>query len=119
VCGIAGTLDLRPGLGSAEELVSRMTDEIAHRGPDGAGMFVLPPVVLGNRRLSILDLSPTAHQPMGSEDGDVWLTYNGRSTTTRSLRRTFERAAIASAAPGTPTFSSTPTSNGDPTAWRG
>jgi asparagine synthase (glutamine-hydrolysing) len=54
-----------------------MTDEMAHRGPDGAGMLVLPPVVLGNRRLSILDLSPAAHQPMGSEDGDVWLTYNG------------------------------------------
>jgi asparagine synthase (glutamine-hydrolysing) len=77
MCGIAGTLDLRPGLKSAEELVARMTDEIAHRGPDGAGMFVLPPVALGNRRLSILDLSTAAHQPMGSEDGDVWLTYNG------------------------------------------
>jgi asparagine synthase (glutamine-hydrolysing) len=77
VCGIAGTLDLRPGLASAEELVARMTDEMAHRGPDGAGMLVLPPVVLGNRRLSILDLSTAAHQPMGSEDGDLWLTYNG------------------------------------------
>jgi asparagine synthase (glutamine-hydrolysing) len=54
-----------------------MADEMAHRGPDGAGLFVLPPVVLGNRRLSILDLSPAGHQPMGSEDGDVWLTYNG------------------------------------------
>jgi asparagine synthase (glutamine-hydrolysing) len=54
-----------------------MTDEIAHRGPDGAGMFVLPPVVLGNRRLSILDLSTAADQPMGTVDGDMWLTYNG------------------------------------------
>jgi asparagine synthase (glutamine-hydrolysing) len=77
VCGIAGTVDLRPGLGSAEELVDRMTDEMAHRGPDAAGMFVLPPVVLGNRRLAILDLSPAAHQPMGSDAGNVWLTYNG------------------------------------------
>ena len=54
-----------------------MTDAMAHRGPDGAGMVVFPRVVLGNRRLSILDLSSAAHQPMGSEGGDVWLTYNG------------------------------------------
>jgi asparagine synthase (glutamine-hydrolysing) len=77
MCGIAGTLDLRPGLGSAEALVAPMTDVLAHRGPDDAGMFVEPPVVLGNRRLAILDLSFAGHQPMGSEDGRVWLTYNG------------------------------------------
>jgi len=77
VCGIAGTLDLQPGLGSAEELAAGMTDALAHRGPDDAGLFVDPPVVLGNRRLSILDLSAAGHQPMGSEDGNVWLTYNG------------------------------------------
>jgi asparagine synthase (glutamine-hydrolysing) len=77
VCGIAGTLDLRPGLGSAEELAAGMTDALAHRGPDDAGLFVEPPVVLGNRRLSILDLSVAGHQPMESEDGRLWLTYNG------------------------------------------
>ena len=77
MCGVAGTLDLRVALGSAEELVSRMTDTLAHRGPDGAGMVVMPPAALGNRRLSILDLSSAGHQPMGSEDDDVWLTYNG------------------------------------------
>ena len=54
-----------------------MTDELAHRGPDDAGLLVDPPVVLGHRRLSILDLSRAGHQPMGSEDGSVWLTYNG------------------------------------------
>jgi asparagine synthase (glutamine-hydrolysing) len=77
MCGIAGTVDLHPGIGSAEELVARMTDLLAHRGPDDAGLFVDPPVVLGNRRLSILDLSSAGHQPMGSEDGHVWVTYNG------------------------------------------
>ena len=54
-----------------------MTDALAHRGPDDAGLFVEPPVVLGNRRLSILDLSAGGHQPMGSEDERVWVTYNG------------------------------------------
>ena len=77
MCGIAGILDLRQGLAPAEELASRMTDVLAHRGPDDAGLLVDPPVVLGNRRLSILDLSSAGHQPMGSEDGRFWLTYNG------------------------------------------
>ena len=54
-----------------------MTDVLAHRGPDDAGLFVDPPVVLGNRRLSILDLSSAGHQPMASEDGRFWITYNG------------------------------------------
>jgi asparagine synthase (glutamine-hydrolysing) len=87
VCGIAGTLDLRAGLRSAEALVARMTDELAHRGPDAAGMVVAPPVVLGNRRLSILDLSPAGHQPMGSGDGGVWLTYNGEIYNYKELAR--------------------------------
>ena len=77
MCGIAGTLDLQPGLEAAEDLAARMTDMLAHRGPDGAGLLVDPPVVLGNRRLSILDLSSAGHQPMASEDGRFWITYNG------------------------------------------
>ena len=77
VCGIAGTLDLEPLPVSGESLVAEMTDALRHRGPDDAGLLVDPPVVLGNRRLSILDLSPAGHQPMGTEDGRLWLTYNG------------------------------------------
>jgi len=77
VCGIAGSLDLVAGLDSAEDLVARMTDAVAHRGPDDAGMLVDLPVVLGHRRLSILDLSSAGHQPMPSDDGRLWITYNG------------------------------------------
>jgi asparagine synthase (glutamine-hydrolysing) len=87
MCGIAGTLDLGPGLPSAEDLVGRMTDHLVHRGPNGAGMLVLPPVVLGNRRLSILDLSSAADQPMASEDGRFWLTYNGEIYNYKELAR--------------------------------
>jgi asparagine synthetase B (glutamine-hydrolysing) len=61
---LAGTLDLRPELGSAEELLVRMTDLLAHRGADDAGV-------------SILDLSSAGHQLMGTEDSRVWITYNG------------------------------------------
>jgi asparagine synthase (glutamine-hydrolysing) len=77
VCGIAGTLDLSPGLPPAERLVVTMTDALSHRGPDDAGLLVDAPVVLGHRRLSILDLSPAGHQPMATDDGELWITFNG------------------------------------------
>ncbi len=77
MCGIAGTFELEPGSVPDEALAGRMTDALAHRGPDDAGLLVDAPVVLGNRRLSILDLSPAGHQPMSTEDGALWITYNG------------------------------------------
>ncbi len=77
MCGIAGSFDLIGGREPETELVSQMTDALAHRGPDDAGMLVAPPVVLGHRRLSILDLSSGGHQPMSSPDGRYWITFNG------------------------------------------
>ena len=77
MCGIAGTLDLLEGLESAEELVGSMTDRLRHRGPDDAGLLVDGPVVLGHRRLSIIDLSPAGHQPMPNHDASAWISYNG------------------------------------------
>ena len=77
MCGIAGTFELEPGSVPDEALVGRMTDALAHRGPDDAGLLVDAPVVLGNRRLAILDLSPAGHQPMTTQDGGLWITYNG------------------------------------------
>ena len=76
MCGIAGSLDLRDGR-SDEEMVARMTDLIAHRGPDDAGLLVDAPATLGHRRLSIIDLSPGGHQPMPDAAGRRWLTFNG------------------------------------------
>jgi asparagine synthase (glutamine-hydrolysing) len=77
MCGIAGTLDLQAGLAPAEPLVARMARVLAHRGPDDEGLHVEPPVVLGHRRLAILDLSPAGHQPMASPGERFWITYNG------------------------------------------
>jgi asparagine synthase (glutamine-hydrolysing) len=77
MCGIAGTFELEPGSAPDETLVGRMTDALAHRGPDDAGLLVDAPVLLGNRRLAILDLSPAGHQPMPTADGALWITYNG------------------------------------------
>src|SRR5207302_151971 len=58
-------------------LIERMTDVIAHRGPDGAGKHLTGPVGLGHRRLSIIDLRPNGAQPMCNEDRTVWITFNG------------------------------------------
>ena len=65
MCGIAGQL-ARDDVGDAG-LVRRMTDAIAHRGPDGSGQWQDGPCVLGHRRLAIIDLSEAASQPMLNE----------------------------------------------------
>ena len=73
MCGIAGHVNF--GSGRADvALVHQMTDALAHRGPDGDGIFVSrdQKVVLGHRRLAILDLSKTGQQPMESPDGVRW-----------------------------------------------
>lgn len=81
ICGTAGFVD--------EILLERMTTIIAHRGPDDAGMFISQEgrVGLGNRRLSIIDLSAAGHMPMCNEDGNVWITYNGEIFNFQQLRR--------------------------------
>jgi asparagine synthase (glutamine-hydrolysing) len=84
VIGYFGSFDL--------ELLQRGLREIAHRGPDDAGMFSTRDsrVALGHARLSILDLSPLGHQPMLSEDGKVALTFNGEIYNFRELREELE-----------------------------
>lgn len=72
MCGIAGYI----GNGN-KEILERMIDTLKHRGPDDRGVFVRKDVGLAHSRLSILDLSPSGHQPMSNEDETVWLTFNG------------------------------------------
>jgi asparagine synthase (glutamine-hydrolysing) len=90
MCGIAGVLN-HDGAPVRLNLLERMTDAIAHRGPDDEGHYVDGPVGLGNRRLAIIDLSPDGHQPMSTEDGQVVLTYNGEVYNFRELRAELER----------------------------
>lgn len=77
MCGIAGKFYLDGQQPVDPDLIQRMMDAVAHRGPDGEGQYVTGPVGLGHRRLSIIDLSPAGKQPMSNEDGTVWVTYNG------------------------------------------
>ena len=86
MCGICGKLDLA-GTPVPESLLEKMCGTIAHRGPDDHGILVDPPVGLGHQRLSIIDLSPSGHQPMSNEDGTVWLVYNGEIYDFEDLRR--------------------------------
>jgi len=67
-----------------------MTDAIRHRGPDDSGIALLGPAALGQRRLSIIDLSPTGHQPMQTADGRFTLVYNGELYNFPELRRVLE-----------------------------
>jgi asparagine synthase (glutamine-hydrolysing) len=76
MCGIAGIFH-RDGRPAASRAIKAMTDIIAHRGPDGEGQYCEGPIGLGHRRLSIIDLSDAARQPMETPDGRFIITYNG------------------------------------------
>lgn len=77
MCGIAGKVNLDGQTPVEPELIQRMTNVIAHRGPDGVGQHLSGPVGLGHRRLAIIDLRPTGAQPMSNEDQSVWIVFNG------------------------------------------
>lgn len=76
MCGIAGFYHFDRPREASSEVIKRMTDAIAYRGPDGEGFFVKQNLALGHRRLSIIDLS-TGQQPMFSDDNKIVLIFNG------------------------------------------
>ncbi len=77
MCGISGFLSRDPDAPGDVEVVRRMNDAIAHRGPDAEGVWSHGPCALGHRRLSIIDLSPDGRQPMLNEDETVGVVVNG------------------------------------------
>lgn len=89
MCGIAGILHL-DGQPASPVLLRRMTDAVAHRGPDGEGFYTDGSVGLGHRRLAIIDLSPAGHQPMITSDKNHALTYNGEIYNFQELRAELE-----------------------------
>lgn len=84
MCGIAGIIG-RPD----KSAIERMTQVLAHRGPDDGNTLVLNEdhVALGHRRLSILDLSAAGRQPMSNEQGNVWITFNGEIYNYQEIRQ--------------------------------
>jgi asparagine synthase (glutamine-hydrolysing) len=85
MCGICGYLS-REGPAKAEG-VRAMAGALAHRGPDGEGLHLEGPLALGHRRLSIIDLTEAASEPMANEDGSLWLVFNGEIYNFREIRR--------------------------------
>lgn len=76
MCGITGVYNLDKKPVSAG-LLKVMTDVIAHRGPDGEGVFIDENIGLGHRRLAILDVNPRSNQPMPSKNNDWVIVFNG------------------------------------------
>ena len=83
MCGIAGYISTNKAIDKS--LLEGITDVIAHRGPDAAGYFTDHHVALGHRRLSILDLSDAANQPMESACGNYVIVFNGEVYNYREL----------------------------------
>jgi asparagine synthase (glutamine-hydrolysing) len=85
MCGVCGIVRSDGAGPDDERLVEMMCDELRHRGPDDHGMFAAPGVVLGHRRLSIIDLD-TGAQPMSINDGALTIVFNGEIYNYRELR---------------------------------
>lgn len=89
MCGISGVLGSLPASDLAS-VAGRMASRLAHRGPDGQGVWSADGVALSHRRLAIID--PAAgHEPLSNEDGTVWITFNGEIYNFKSLREELQR----------------------------
>lgn len=94
MCGIVGAMTFDGAdFTVSEDYIVSMRDAMAHRGPDGAGVWISPDrrVGLGHRRLSIIDLSPSAGQPMCNEDASLWVSFNGEIYNHAEIRRELEQ----------------------------
>jgi len=89
MCGIYGVLELRQGRQPDERLLDRMGQMMIHRGPDDQGHHFGNGAAIGMRRLSIIDLGG-GHQPIGNEDGTVWVVCNGEIYNFKELRAGLE-----------------------------
>ena len=84
MCGIAGELSFDAPVDP--HVLRRMTDALVHRGPDDEGLFCEGRIGLGHRRLSIIDLSPSGHQPMWTADRSLAIVFNGEVYNYREIR---------------------------------
>jgi asparagine synthase (glutamine-hydrolysing) len=92
MCGICGILAFNDNFACDERVTVAMRDTMTHRGPDDAGVWCSPSghATLGHRRLSIVDVSHSGHQPMSNEDGSVWIAFNGEIYNHEELRSELE-----------------------------
>ena len=93
MCGIVG-IWRHDGGEPDRSAIGLMLAPIAHRGPDGEGVWQDGRVAFGHRRLSIIDLTEASSQPMRTPDGTGVLVYNGEIYNHRELRRDLEREGV-------------------------
>lgn len=94
MCGIAGIFHNNNEKRIDEDMLVRMRDIMAHRGPDGFGIYINGRIGLAHRRLSIIDLSLNGHQPFGSSDGRYFIIFNGEIFNYLDLRPELEKDGI-------------------------
>lgn len=85
MCGIVGFVDKR-NTKEKKEIIKKMADRIAHRGPDAEGFYVNKNVALGHRRLSIIDLTKNGAQPIYNEDKSMAIVFNGEIYNYESIK---------------------------------
>jgi len=90
MCGIHGVFALKDRAVPAAVLHERMGGVTRHRGPDDHGSYSAPGILLGMRRLSIIDLAG-GHQPIANEDQSIWVVCNGEIYNFRELRARLTR----------------------------
>jgi len=92
MCGISGFLfsGASPPILDLKARLWTMIGTLRHRGPDDEGVWTDGCAGLAHARLSIIDLSPAAHQPMASADGTVWISYNGEVYNFTEIRSELE-----------------------------
>jgi asparagine synthase (glutamine-hydrolysing) len=92
MCGITGIIGNQLNTSVYQTAIQKMTDAIAHRGPNSQGLWQDETCFLGHRRLSIIDLSEAGNQPFISQDGRYILIYNGELYNYKDLKFELQRA---------------------------
>lgn len=87
MCGITGIVSKNK---NKKKLIHEMNEKIIHRGPDAEGIYVDELVALGQRRLSIIDLSDNGNQPIYNEDKSILVMYNGEVYNYQDIRSELE-----------------------------
>lgn len=96
MCGIVGIANWAVGVPNVDA-IQRMSESLVHRGPDDAGLWRADnnQIILGHRRLSIVDLSVHGHQPMHSESGRYVISYNGEIYNLAEIKTELDSAGLA------------------------
>ena len=95
MCGITGIIALNKEGLSALSNLDKALDTLTQRGPDNRGKYTDDPIALGHTRLSVIDTSALAHQPLTDETGRYTITYNGEFYNFRKHREALIQSGVS------------------------